>query len=466
MEKQLQRKPKFKVEIYRPDYTQEKYTAKKIVVFSPDSASEDSSGVLFSNSLIRYSFTESLNITADDFSFSLAVDRPYKNKSWLDVIRKGDLVRIEEFGEERYWGIVRNRNYGSRVMDGGDIEKYIEMSGFGMGGLLNSFKLIIDQFLYQGTTTAKTASTKFAALQAISENSSIKNYLVSLYENYFQLVMTIGMVSSGKINIGVKSILDHFIDYQDGIDASLSMKYPLAISVYQQGENSVLQIMESLCCHPINEFFGRFNSPTGKYSLVFRQAPFNPSNWLALESTEIDMLLLNSWNLSDNCNEIFTYYVCTLPGSHIDKMQAMVIDQEGFANLAVKDEDKWPMYGYNPLIVEMKYFDRSKVQSFSAQQLMVESAKMLKEWYGNNDKYVSGNIGIETCDPNWKLSTKNPRPGKKIKLFGGEFYVENSTHSFSYGGPMETSLNISRGYIYDEGKPKGPIPNIMIADKI
>ncbi len=48
-----------------------------------------------------------------------------------------------------------------------------------------------------------------------------------------------------------------------------------------------------------------------------------------------------------------------------------------------------------------------------------------------------------------------------VDLLGGQFYVEGVSHSWSFGGAHIVTLNISRGYEYDnQGNMVGVIQNI------
>ena len=43
-----------------------------------------------------------------------------------------------------------------------------------------------------------------------------------------------------------------------------------------------------------------------------------------------------------------------------------------------------------------------------------------------------------------------PRVGERIKFINYEFYVTDKTHSWSYDGPVNVTLNVSRGAFYNK----------------
>ena len=92
--------------------------------------------------------------------------------------------------------------------------------------------------------------------------------------------------------------------------------------------------------------------------------------------------------------------------------------------------------------------------------------KMLRRWYEHNTEFLSGTAKFMTFDdtkpwPGKNFKVRNPRIGERIGVFDVQFYVENVAHSWTYGGPMETTVQMTRGYRYDsEGKMIGKVDKI------
>ena len=88
--------------------------------------------------------------------------------------------------------------------------------------------------------------------------------------------------------------------------------------------------------------------------------------------------------------------------------------------------------------------------------------EMLKRWYEYNDEFHTGTLRFMTIDNKAGDSgLRNPRVGERMSFLEGEFYIEESEHSWSYGNPMETRLSLSRGFVYGgDGLPVRAINNM------
>ena len=141
--------------------------------------------------------------------------------------------------------------------------------------------------------------------------------------------------------------------------------------------------------------------------------------------------------------------------------KAMLLGQEGSGYSAAKDEEKWRKYGYKPLIVEFKHFDKDKAETYtSVSNTMTGLGKMMKRWFEHNDEFLNGSIQIMTIDESWYPGeVKNPRIGERLEFLDGQFYIEEVDHSWSYGDSMRTRLSVSRGYRYSGGTMVGAIEN-------
>jgi len=461
----IKRRPDFMIEVLHPYYD-----AKTVMVQGTETATIYgpykydviaqfiSSSVtpldkIRSNACISYTFRESFNTVEDGFSLELTLEQDGAGKTWYDKIKVMDLVFIREFDEVRFAGYIKDIRYSASI-SGGKPNRRIIISGGSLGDLLASFKLIIDQYIYQGSDTQKSASKKLMVMLAQQQDvdARFSEILKSIYKAFFELVLRMGTVTPA--GVGIKNILDYYIDYESGLSDQLLVKYPINMSLFQaEGTSSVWDIWLGLVVLPVNELFGLWNSEREVFQLIFRRSPFDAKDWKNLWKNTIPSILITDVNVGNSVNEVFTYYLGTLPGSRISKHKSIVIMQEEYGQSGIIDEEKWKKYGYRPLVVEYKYFDTSKVEEFTgAVKLMSDLSTCLNDWYSNNDKFLSGSLDIMTIDNReWKRKLKNPRIGEKIGFLGGEFYVESADHSWSFKGPMKTHLSISRGYVYDAG---------------
>lgn len=462
------RKPDFVVKIVRPNYESSTYVAQTIVEFISSeniSATYHRKKYVSSTDLIAYNFNESLDSLNASFSLSLTLAQDELNQTWYDKILEMDLVFISEFGESRFAGYVQRRRYTAKVSSDGKPQRSINISGGSLGVLLSSFKLIIDQFLYQGTPTAITASGKLAAAlaQQMGVGAQIAPIFETLYESFFTLVLKMGTVNDA--GGGIKTVLDEFIDYESQLSRDLVINYPLNLSLYQVGANSIWELWNQMVHPPFGELFGLWNDGKKKYQIIFRQAPFDRTDWALLTINNIPSIIITDFDIGTSIDEIYTFFYCTLPGSGYDRNTALAVGVDGrYGFTPVSDDVKWKKYGYNPLIVELRYFNREKMKEFTgAGTLITDFSKQLKEWFTNNDEFLSGTLNIMTIDESesrWKGKLKNPRVGEKIRFIDAEFYVEESQHSWNYGGPMRTSLNVTRGYVYNNGVMLRKVENL------
>jgi len=406
---------------------------------------------------VAYDFSESLQIADSQFSLTFTADADEDGLTWFDKIAIFDLVKISELGKQKFVGIVTNRRYSSKVTDD-SVDRTISISGTSVGDLLSRYKLILDTFLYDSDTFAEVENVKLKAALTAKMDSGlpIAPILENIYTSFFTLALKMGTIN--RAGAGTKALLDYFVDFGSDISTDLVMKYPIAISLYNPGENNIWAILANIVVPPINELFPRFNTSDGKYHVVFRQAPFDGDDWRKLPLNKVPALITTSCDFGSNDAEIYTYYLATIAGSPIGEPKAMLMDAEGYAKTAERDEEKWKRYGYRPMIVEFKYFDKDYYESSADLATIMRSlAVMLRTWFEHNDEFLSGSIEFMTTDISW---VDEPRIGGRLKFLEGEFYIEKSEHSWSYGGTMTTRLGLSRGYVYNSvGAMVEPIPN-------
>ena len=443
--KAIFRKPKFEVQIQRPDYSSKTYSTNLVVSFvSSEITNEEKS----STALTSYTFSESLDPISSDFSLSITLEKDENGRTWIDKISDMDLVFISEFNVRRYVGYVKRRSYAASISSDGAPERRITIQGGSLGSLLNSFKIVLDQALYAGNSTANTASA--ALMSKLSSEWEPGAKLSGMVESIVDSFLELTLKFSNSEFVGIKGVIDYLIDFYSGIPSKFVVQYPMSLSLYQRGENSIWDLLSNIAHPPINELFGRWNPDFGVYELVFRQAPFEPADWKQLVCNVVPPTILTEYDLSFSNEDVFTFYLCSLIGSGIDRNKAVVLTAgEKKRNLYQLDEEKWSKYGYRPLIADFRYFNRSKIKEHSETfSLIVELSSMLKRWFSKNDELLSGTVTIMTVDGKDE-QIKNPRVGEKLKLVQTEFYIESGEHSWSYGGPMQTKLGLSRGYEYD-----------------
>lgn len=452
--KYVARRPDFEVTVFRPNYDQPGYQGTKIVSFI--SGLPPPRNTKSSDALVSYSFEESLHTPDSSFHLRLTLEADEQGRTWYNKIQLMDLVFISEFGEIRYTGFVQNRRIAQSMGD--KPRRYIIISGSSIGAMLTNFPLVLDQFLYEGTTTAKAASRKLSArLAALQDttNVSVAEILIAIYESYFELTQAVGTLGASQ---GIRGVIDHFMDVESRLSSNVVVRYPMSFSMYQVGVNNIWEIISQVITPPVNELFGLWNPKTNKYEVVFRQAPFEEKDWRSLPITPLPTVAIREADLGNSDSEVFTFYLATLPGSGISRRKAMVYDS-GLGKIPQIDTEKWKKYGYRPMLVDFRYFNRDHEKTFSAGPLMTVLSEMMKKWFERNDEFLSGSVTFMTMPiSSRRKKTQSPRIGERLSFLEGEFYIEKSEHSWEMEGPMETKLGLTRGYVYyADGSFREPI---------
>lgn len=443
------RTPQVEIEIRRPDYlsSNPSYSDSQIVVFGSSNQNN------ISTDCLGYNFSESVDSIDTDFSFSTTLAKDGNNLTWYDKIHVRDLVFIKENGITKFCGVVTNRRYGSRMADKGP-QRQISISGKSIGSLLSTFVLLLDQHILSSGAVADAERQKFMAdLSAnIEKGQTLSGVVQSIINSFFSLMDKVGNTQ----NKGIRKVINQFFDFTSGMASNVTAQYPIVISLYQMGENNLWSILQQLLTVPFQELYGQWIGK--KFVIKFRKTPFDPSDWIALPIKRVpeDILpvFIQDYDLGDSDNDVKTFYVCSLPGSAISREKALTIDNYGRAFPI--DSSKWAYYGYRPMLVECRFFNRDPSVQFSgAEDLMHKLSETLFRWYKNNTEYLSGTITLHN------VINKMPNIGERMKLLGGEFYVQSAQHSWSYGGALTLSVSITRGYRRKtNGEDDQPIGNI------
>ena len=474
--KYKKRRVDFEVRVWRHNYKSNVFDGRYVVAFTSRKISfKEETDYELSNDILSYNFSENIGSVDGSFNFTLVPSRDRNNLTWMDKIHEHDLVFFSEFGEIKFAGVIENRDYSAEISGDGRPDRKISITGKGIGGLLSSFKMMLDQAVFQGQNSAKNLAQalKYTIATSQEEGAAVGSTILRpIYKSFMDLALKIGEndQTGNNAGVGVISIIDKFVDLERGISDDFVIKYPISLSLYKRGENSVWELWNGLAQPPVNEMFGYWDyyssvADEGGFVIVFRQSPFESKDWDKLYLNILPPLIVESVHLGTSTKDVYSFYLCTLPGSSVDRNEAMTwdvtFDGDQVGHLYAIDDDKLRKYGYRPLFTEFRFFDRSKIEEFrDCYQLMRENSEMLKRWFQKNDEMYFGEIYIHTIDNNdWRNSESReysklyaPRIGERVRLLNGEFYVEGTECSWNYGGPMMTRLQVSRGYIYSNGE--------------
>lgn len=430
----------FVVEVRRPDW--ESPTYRDTVVARFESSGNSATGVVSTrdrslfDSVTSFSYSESINNPAGSFSFMTTMVRDSNGKTWYERLRVRDIVLFYEQDKVVFVGILQSKQITGQMSDSSGPDQKIRFSGASVGGLLQSFKLILDLRILEGATTARSASRQLMAAIAaeFGANQRLSSIIEHVFTSYFDLMQAVGQTQTG-----VYAFIRDFLELS--IPSGLVSRYPKALSLYQTGENDIWTILQGVINPPIQELFGRWNPDTGKYSLVVRQTPFDPRDWSQLPITRINPIMLKSYEVGNTDSQVYTVFGAFFPGSGLTRERAMVI--EDFSQYTLLNTDKWAIYGYRPLFIDFKYLNRATSSDVGG--LIQEYSQLLFDWYNRNDEYLAGTVTLVT-----DTRERQPRIGERIAFLGGQFYVEEVQKSWSYGAALTTVLTVSRGYRYSD----------------
>jgi hypothetical protein len=447
------RTPQIEIEVRRPNYSSIGYEDSLIATFGAYKEEGNTS-----TAAISYAFNESLNSLEGSFNMELTAEVDKNGNTWYDKIHKRDLVFIKEHGLTRFMGFVQNKRYLSRMGERGP-QRSIAIDGMSIGALITTFNIILDQHILSSNRTAQSATQQFMSSLAgtVDENQSMAKLMTAIIDSFLTMQEEIG----GNQNVGVKHIMENFV-YTDFSDSVVS-KYPIVLNLYQTGENNLYSILQSLITPPFHEFYGTWNNASGanRYDIHVRPTPFDAEDWKSLPITvipdDIPALFLRDYNIGETDAEAKTIYGVFLPGSGYSREKSLTLND---FNLHLKrDDTKWPYYGYRPMFIDLKFFNRAEEANFQAADLMREYSDKLYDWYHNNVDFLSGTVSIMNVQN--ESYPKYPKIGERLGFLGGEFYIEGTNRSWEYGGSLVSSLQVSRGFMYQEsGEQLQPISQI------
>ena len=446
----LQQAPKPKIEIY----SYKNATTPAIIL----SIGKDKTHY---TQLLSYSFSESVQDLQGSFSFSIAGG----DNNLFDKIIPLNLIKIYE-GEihPSFIGVITTKSISCSASDNG-IRRSINFSGRSITSLIAEFQLILDVKLLSAGKKVLNASDASQdvklELEALQRNSplKLKEFLDRTWELYLKYTgiskpqgAGAGNVSgsAGGSNIALYNIIKAFMgDSFFEVGNAENIPLPIANTFFNQDINNVLQIWQCILAPPIYEIFSRVNSQ-GDAKVVVRETPFDSNVWANLPIKKIRASELMDYTLHLSNDEIYTVYLAYLEGSQLSADQYIVIEtadanKQGKSIFAV-DEEKFKIYGLKMCQVNFRGYKKlDKDDSIIA--TMSRYSKRLKSWFSRLDEMYMGSI---TLVNNLTDSKNKVKAGDRISFLGGEFYVRDCEHSWSYGNVPTISLQVIRGGQYSK----------------
>jgi hypothetical protein len=307
----------------------------------------------------------------------------------------------------------------------------------------------------QGVADAMS-KTQDLTVKLAQDGMTVKNFMTISWKHFKEVSEKFGISTTG-----IAETINGFIGggdagaFLDVPGQGHELRYNIACAFYNAGNNQIADVWRNILPDAVYELFSRCTN--GEPKIVARQVPFNPGDWTSLDLYEISPISLITYDLDQNDEEVYTAFASYIIGSAMDRQFYMAVNQTGNDSIVVQDEEKQKIYGFKPLEITFNGYDRQGNMNGEKKDDLKTALKKLNEmaayWYSRLDEMYSGSLTICT---DFNKPETNPRAGCRAKFLGGEFYIEQTHHSWRFVGTPTIKLTLSRGMMYDESGKMRP----------
>ncbi|MDR1904035.1 MAG: hypothetical protein LBQ88_17330 [Treponema sp.] len=401
------------------------------------------------SNLLGYTFSEGVEDLEGSFSITVENEKIGGRTSY-DSIPLRSVVKIYEADDKNpaFIGIIKRRQLKSS-MTGQGPKRTIMFMGKSIISVISEYAVSMD--LRIAFTDPEKESRQLTENLSKKE-LSIKSFMKETWDDFFK---------QGEANTesaaSIKKIIEDFIGGFDSFvsgDNERTLHYNITGAFYSEGNNTIDQLWRNVLPQPLYEIFAYCDRDTGKPMIKAREEPFgfpdtDNQDWHNLDIYEIDPLDLIDYDINQSDEEVYNVFMSYLLGSPMSH-DFYLGSQSKQEIMLVKDEAKLSLYGYKPLQVSFRGYDKQGAETDSLEDIFKKLAQKTRYWYGRLDEMFSGTITVITDfikdrDHN---TDRNPRIGCRARFLGGEFYINKADHRWNYGGTPTVTLAISRGMIY------------------
>ena len=441
---------------------------------------------------VTYDITES--VTA--FSFSKTLSTPMGGgtlsmvpllyldgelKHVMDAFNNMDVIRITEFDVLKFQGYIRRIATKMSIASDGKPTRVATITMTHIGGLLQEahlgFEVIAPRIKELDEKLNGYAAELGRMINAITSKLdttgiTITAIIKEIVDRWFILLAAF---DSTKM---YETYLKTYIDFEKGLASFSATKIqPSELSFFYGNDQQMALWAEisKLSETPFNEIFfdegdGRVfwysgaseNKLIGKKTfLLGRQTPFDGTVrqggdvqdfFKSIPKKEVKLKYITQFDLNKTSEESYSLYMAIPSYASLNEVQCL--------SVGAAEVDDAILKKYLLRTLQMKLFYRNIAQTTStgatpeANKLsdeMKNAATTLKNWFANNDKFLSGVITVLV--PSELTDDIYVGDAIKIEQVAGYFYVEGVTHNWVYGGALTSNLTVVRGYDYDNGKP-------------
>lgn len=420
-----------------------------------------------SNDILNYRFQKSIKTPAG--SCQIAVLPQSADTHVLDILNPMDVVKIEEFGTLKFVGYVRRISYSGSIGKDGRPSRQATITAPQFGGLLQSASIGFGLGTALGAPEdelSKGAGELYVAIQkGILDGLLYKEIITLLIDNFRIYLETL----AGGAGANFLTYLSEYLDTTTGLTSTKTPLLPRDFALYNGTEQTLTfwQVAEQLVQKPFNEFWidngprkvyidGDNVELPAKSCFVFRETPFDGTvggvseqAFSSIDPIHIDKDHLLRFDLSRSMDEVYSVYSVKEAAFKLDDITRILLGQWQV------DKARIGKYLFKPLISELFYtrvekLDEAAIEDQTAAFVTAgtEAAKTLKAWFENDDEYLSGTLThMVPTDP-----ALDPKIGDKVSVYGieGSFYAEGIAHTWTYLGPLQSNLTVTRGWNRNE----------------
>lgn len=448
----------------------------RIEIYDPDTGqkakSQTGENLVFeagkNTNLLSYSFTLSVNDISGSFSATFYPDYMDKNGepfSLFDDFKKLQIIKIFE-GNNRasekpvFVGVIKSKKYVAQASDGGGYRR-ISINGTAITGLVSQFYINLDAAACAMTDNLRTQADLYKKLTINgAKEKNVKKIIKAVWDCFLEIS---GQLGTPKI----AEYLNTFIGDTEKIfdvDSKAEFFYPLGCIFKGQTTQDFFSLIDEIIPSPVYEKFS-FVDSDGTMRIKIRHVPFSKEKWreLSVDGVVIRPEILQSFDLTESDDEVYTAFYAYLNGYPVDEQKSLMIStvfEKAGVDKALKDSDKFKIYGYRPLIAHfIGYGVPDGEEDSETTGRMEEMSKNLKEWYENLPDMLKGTLTLPMVFEG-ETATNRIQPGDVVSFLNGEFYVEGVTHDWNYGQVGTVNLSVSRGGTYREGAFSGKIKDL------
>lgn len=386
----------------------------------------------------------------------------------MDLMKPMDVVRIYENGKLRSQGFLRTIGYRG-AMAQGQPQRSIQFTYSGFGSYLTDATISVDLDIFRGSAQLLNSALKLA--ESIVRAGKITTYYAlidQLVREWFTFIQT--SISS---TVHTKYI-SRYVNFLEGVTKDNLPGYPKEVWMYYGTEDQLTlwSILEKLTEAPFFEMFiddgpravridGTDVNLTGDYSyLIGRRTPYNRTvedgvlvdRFDDLTPITVPFQNLISFDLNRSMDDVSSAYLVPPASYHLSELELKAAGQ------VLVDPYLMKKYLYKVLRKELYFIrgmdaDNTQTDPYEpiVRKRVEDLVATMSSWYGHNDEFLSGAFRyMESNNPE-----EQPKIGDRLKIedVDGDFYVQAVDHTWSYGGILQGTATVTRGWNYATDSP-------------